>query len=333
MLKFSVIELFAGCGGLALGLEKAGFDPKLLVELNKDAAKTLKLNRPDWNVINKSVAEMDYTGLTVDLVTGGFPCQAFSFAGKKLGFEDIRGTLFFEFARAVKEIQPKMFMAENVKGLLSHDGGKTLQTMISIFDDIGYQVSYKVLNAYNYRVPQKRERLIIIGKRKDVLPNDMITFPLENLYAPINLKDALKDVPQSAGAQYSETKKKIMDLIPEGGWWKDLPIELQKSYLGADYFTEGGSTGVARRLAWDKPSLTLLTSPSQKRTERCHPDETRPLTVREYARIQTFPDEWQFVGSLASQYRQIGNAVPVNMAYEIGFNLWLKLNQIHCLNQ
>ena len=312
---YSVIELFAGCGGLALGLEHSGLNTKLLVEIDGTAVRTLKTNRPDWNIINQDVKQLDYSNLTADIVTGGFPCQAFSYAGKSLGFEDIRGTLFFEYTRAVKAINPKVILAENVRGLERHDEGKTLQTMIKVLSDLGYYVHYKVLKSQYFDVPQKRERLIIIGIRKDC--GNQIAFPKDKNYT-VSLKDALENVPESTGQKYSEYKKGIMDLVPEGGYWRNLPIELQKTYMGASYFLGGGKTGMARRLSWNEPSLTLTCNPAQKQTERCHPSESRPLTIREYARIQTFPDDWTFAGSISAQYKQIGNAVPVNLGYYLG---------------
>jgi DNA (cytosine-5)-methyltransferase 1 len=313
--EFKTVELFAGAGGLALGLENAGLNHELLVEFNKDAAKTLQANRPDWNVRCQDAREIDYKNVKADIVTGGFPCQAFSFAGKQMGFEDTRGTLFFELARAVKEINPKIAVGENVKGLLTHDNGRTLQTMIKIMNDLGYRVATKVLRAQYLDVPQKRERLIIMCVRNELdIP---FIFPKEMNYT-VSLKAALKNVPKSDGQKYPERKRKILEIIPPGGYWKDLPDELQREYMGASYFLGGGKTGMARRLAWDEPSLTLTCAPAQKQTERCHPEETRPLTVREYARIQTFPDDWQFAGSTSSIYKQIGNAVPVNLGYFLG---------------
>lgn len=313
--KYKTVELFAGAGGLALGLENAGFNHELLVEIDKNAASTLKENRPKWNVECKDAKEVNYKGIKADVVTGGFPCQAFSFAGKKLGFEDARGTLFFELARAVKEIKPKIAVGENVKGLLRHENGRTLRAMIEIMDDLGYRVVTKVLRAQYLDVPQKRERLIILCVRKDLdLP---FIFPKEKNYT-VALRDALQDVPQSEGQTYPPKKKKILEKIPPGGYWRDLPDKLQREYMGASYFMGGGKTGMARRLAWDEPSLTLTCAPAQKQTERCHPEETRPLTVREYARIQSFPDSWKFTGAATSQYKQIGNAVPVNLGYYLG---------------
>ncbi len=312
---YTVIELFAGAGGTAIGMENAGIEHILLNEYDKHACETLRINRPDWNVIEDDVRNLKFKEGQADIVQGGFPCQTFSYAGKKMGLDDIRGTLFFEFARCVKEVRPKIAIGENVKGLLSHDNGRTLKTMISVLEELGYKVKYKILRSQYLDVSQKRERLII---RNDLdIP---IVFPKEKNYI-IPLREALHKCPKSEGQQYPEKKKKILELIPPGGYWRELPEKLQKEYMGASYFMGGGKTGMARRLSWDEPSLTLTCSPAQKQTERCHPKETRPLTVREYARIQTFPDSWKFAGSVSQQYKQIGNAVPVNLGYHIGDTL------------
>lgn len=322
--KYTSIELFAGAGGLALGLENAGIRHNLLVEIDKFAAATLLKNRPKWNVHCGDARTTSYAGLDADIVTGGFPCQAFSYAGNKLGFEDARGTLFFELARCIKEVRPKIAVGENVRGLLAHDNGRTLKSMLSILDELGYRAAFRILRAQYLDVPQKRERLVIIGVRKDLdLP---ILFPKERDYT-VSLRDAFHKVPRSGGQKYPKRKHDIMKLVPPGGYWRDLPLDLQKEYMGGSFYLSGGKTGMARRLSWDEPSLTLTCAPAQKQTERCHPAETRPLTVREYARIQTFPDEWEFEGSIGSQYKQIGNAVPVNLAYYIGQCLIAMLNK------
>ncbi len=307
--KYSVIELFAGAGGLALGLENAGFHHEALVEINKHACATLRKNRPDWNVIEDDVSKIDWTRYSADVVSGGFPCQAFSQAGKRLGFEEARGTLFFEFARCVKEINPKMFIAENVAGLTTHKKGKTLATMLSVLRSMGYKVEYNILDSQYFNVPQKRKRIFIIGTRDDI----QFTFPKPGK-KPMTLAEGLYDVPNSEGAKYTPKRKKYLELVPPGGCWIDLPLELQKEFMGKSFYSSGGRRGMARRIAWNEPCLTLTTSPAQKQTERCHPDETRPFTVREYARIQTFPDSWMFEGSMATKYLQIGNAVPVKLA-------------------
>ncbi len=315
--KLNSIELFAGAGGLALGMHNAGIQSKLLVDFDKDSVATLQKNMPNWNAHCDSVMDIDlddYRG-KIDVMAGGFPCQAFSYAGKSLGFADTRGTLFYEYARLIDQVKPRLVLGENVKGLLNHDNGRTLSVIVQELENLGYRVAFKVLRAQFLDVPQKRERLIIFGIRKD-LKSDLL-FPIEKDYT-IDLRAALKGVPKSEGQSYSDSKSKIMDMIPEGGYWRDLPDSLQRKYMGGSYHLGGGKTGMARRLAWNEPSLTLTCNPAQKQTERCHPKETRPLTVREYARIQTFPDEWEFVGSTSSQYRQIGNAVPVNLGYHIG---------------
>jgi len=334
--EYSVLELFAGAGGLAIGLEKAGLKCVALNEIDKWACETLRKNRPNWNILEGDIKDFNFTKYKnkVDVVTGGFPCQAFSYAGKKLGLNDARGTLFYEFARVVQEVNPTICIGENVRGLLSHEKGKTLQGMISILDEIGYNVvPVQVLKAINYRVPQKRERLILVGVRKDIDIKFEYPKPYRKVY---NLEDALKkgelyncDVPKSKGAKYPDYKKKVLDLIPQKGYWRDLPIDIQKEYMGGSFYLGGGKTGMARRIGWDEPSLTLTCSPAQKQTERCHPDETRPFTVREYARIQTFPDDWEFVGSMAQQYKQIGNAVPVNLGQEVGYSVVKILNEYY----
>lgn len=333
--NFHAIELFAGAGGLAIGLEKAGLKCLALNEVDHWAAETLRVNRPNWNVIEDDVKNVSFESFKgkVDVVTGGFPCQAFSYAGKQLGLNDARGTLFYEFARVVKETMPSICIGENVRGLLKHEGGKTIEGMISILDEIGYNVlPPRLLKAIFYKVPQKRERVLIVGIRKGLNP-EFFEFPkpYKRIY---NLKDALKkgelydcDVPVSEGQKYPATKSEVMKLVPEGGYWRDLPLEIQKNYMGGSFYLGGGKTGIARRMSWDEPSLTLTCSPAQKQTERCHPEETRPFTVREYARIQTFPDDWKFAGPVSQQYKQIGNAVPVNMAKEVGYSIVKFLNR------
>lgn len=335
---YTVLELFAGAGGMALGLEKAGLKSVLLNEIDSHACKTLRKNRPEWNVVEGDVSKVDFPPYrnTVDVLAGGFPCQAFSYAGKKLGFEDTRGTLFFEFARAVKEINPKVLLAENVRGLLNHDDGRTLETIKNIITDLGYTLfEPRVLKAIFYKVPQKRERLIIVAVRNDLANG--IDYEWPSSYNKIlTLKDALKkgelydsDVPESEGQKYPKRKAEILSMVPPGGYWRDLPEDIQKEYMLKSFYLGGGKTGMARRLSWDEPSLTLTCAPAQKQTERCHPEETRPLTVREYARIQTFPDDWVFEGPMSAKYKQIGNAVPVNLSFAVGKSVVHLLEKIN----
>jgi len=298
MKKRTCIELFAGAGGLALGLEQAGFEAVALVEIDKTACETLRINRPNWNVVQEDIVEVSKRDLLkefnlkegeLDLVSGGYPCQSFSYAGKKLGLEDVRGTMFYYYAEFVRQLKPKMFLAENVKGLTTHDGGKTIQTMIDVFEELGYSVQWKVLNALDYSVAEKRQRVVIIGIRNDLKDKVNFEYPIPHEYKPV-LRDVLQNVPESVGAKYPEKKKKVFDLVPPGGYWRDLPEDVAKDYMKTCYYMGGGRTGIARRLSWDEPSLTLTCSPMMKQTDRCHPDESRPFTTREYARIQSFPD-------------------------------------------
>ncbi len=328
MRKFKSIELFAGAGGLALGLEQAGWEHIGLVEIDKFAVETLKTNRPEWNVLCEDIENVAKRDLEkefsiqkgeLDLLSGGTPCQSFSYAGKKLGLEDIRGTMFYHYAKFLHQLQPKMFLFENVKGLLTHDKGQTYRTILDIFEDEGYHTVYQVLNAWNFGVPQKRERLITIGIRKDLTDKISFQYPQPHKYKPLIKDIQLDHNPDTAQcARYSEYKAKIFSLVPPGGYWKDIPPDIAKEYMKSCWDMEGGRTGILRRISLDEPSLTVLTSPGMKQTDRCHPLEVRPFSYRENARIQTFPDSWIFCGRLSDKYRQVGNAVPVNLAKELG---------------
>ena len=330
------IELFAGAGGLALGIERAGFNTVGLIEFDKDAADTLKTNRPNWNVICDDIANVSPLDLTelfempigdLDLLSGGTHCQAFSYAGKRRGLEDTRGTLFYHYAKFLEQLQPKMFLFENVRGLLTHDKGRTYGTIIDIFENTGYLIQRQVLNAWDYGVPQKRERLITIGIRDDLADKISFVFPTPHKYKPI-LRDVLLDCPKSEGVLYSEYKRKIFEMVPPGGYWRDIPVDVAEEYMKSCWNMEGGRTGILRRLSLDEPSLAVLTSPSQKQTDRCHPLEARPFTIRENARCQSFPDDWRFCGSVSSQYKQVGNAVPVNLAFDIATKIKETLKSI-----
>lgn len=332
--NLTFIEVCSGGGGLSTGLMKAGFYPLLLNDNNKDCCETLKRNHPNVKIVCSPMETIDFSEFAneeVDLLTGGVPCQSFSQAGMRKGLEDPRGTLMFKFIDILNVLKPKVFMIENVKGLMTHNKGETIKKIIEEMNKGGecYSISYKCLDSSNYGVPQKRERTFIVGVKKDLFSMSTaadatvvpFVFPkpttLEENKKKL-LKDVLTDVPASAGAQYTEEKKRLYKMIPQGGCWIHLPEDLQKAYLGKSFHSEGGKRGILYRLSMEKTSLTLLCTPSQKQTERCHPLEERPLTVREYARIQTFDDSYEFFGGMTSQYKQIGNAVPVVLAYEMG---------------
>ena len=323
--------MFAGAGGLALGLEQAGFEHLGLVEFNKYAADTLIANRPRWKVLCEDIAqvaerdleqEFEIAKYELDLLSGGAPCQSFSYAGKRLGLQDVRGTMFYHYATFLHKLQPKMFLFENVRGLLTHDGGRTFKTILDIFEDEGYTTVHKVLNAWNYGVPQKRERLITIGIRNDLAEQCHFTFPKEHEYKPV-VRDIQLDINPDATkcARYSQNKEAVFALVPPGGYWRDIDPVVAKTYMKTCWDMGGGRTGILRRIGLDEPSLTVLTNPGMKQTDRCHPLEVRPFSVRENARLQSFPDEWIFCGKLSEQYKQVGNAVPVNLAKEIGLEI------------
>lgn len=316
------IEICAGAGGMSSGFINKGYKPVLLNDFDKHCCNTLEKNHTECGVevVCKSFVDINFSKYkNIDLIIGGVPCQSFSQAGKRKGLDDTRGNLMMEFIKLIKNITPKAFVIENVKGLTTHENGKTLKTILDKLNSINkYNVHYKVLNSNNYDVAQKRERLLIVGIRKDI--NTEYEFPEEQAYKPV-LKDVLQDVPESEGYTYPQRKKEIMDMIPQGGCWINLPEDIQKEYMKASFNSGGGKRGIARRLSMEAPSLTLTTSPCQKQTERCHPLETRPLKIREYARIQSFPDNYEFTGSVAQQYKQIGNAVPVKLAEHLANSL------------
>ena len=320
-LKF--IEVCAGAGGMSKGFMDSGLEPELLNDIITDCCKTLERNHPYVQVINKSMVDLDLSEYkNIPLLCGGVPCQAFSQAGNRKGLNDPRGELILKFIEMIKTIEPKIFLIENVKGLTTHNKGETFTSLLTQMKELNYNINYKVINATDYEVPQKRERIIIIGLNKAFLKSPDYLFEFPSLCEKkVLLKDVLSDVPESLCAKYPPNKIDLFKKIGQGQCWTALPIEEQKAYLGKSFESGGGKRGILHRLSMEKPSLTLLCTPSQKQTERCHPLEERPLSVREYARIQTFPDDYIFEGNMSSQYKQIGNAVPVRLAYHLGIQI------------
>lgn len=333
MYKF--IDLCAGAGGLAYGLVQAHFKPILLIDMDIDCCHTLFENKAFNEKIMTStleiVARSNCLQLEddIDLICGGPPCQPFSIIGKKRGFDDFRSMAIESFLRIVSTVKPKMVLIENVPNLCTMNKGKDFYQLMYNLSSCGYQVCSDILNANCFNVPQDRKRLFIVGCRHD-LKRTHFSFPQGiNIPHSFDLRRALHNVPESQGMKYSEYKKSVMELVPEGGNWRDLPKDVATKYMKNIDTSKGGCSGLARRLSWNKASPTLLCSPCQKLSERCHPSETRPLTIREYARIQTFPDSYKFLGSITSQYKQIGNAVPVNMAKSIGLAIKSHLDFIN----
>ena len=368
--KGSLISLFT-CGmGMDLGFEEAGFSTLYANDITNFACNTIRKNKPQivcdegdiTNISSKEILKkIDCDKGEVDVVIGGPPCQSFSTAGMRKGLDDKRGLALLEYLRVIKDVQPKFFVFENVTGLKSiakkhmsfYDRISTKKEDISsdqqygsLFADIleefkkmkGYEIDWKILNAANYGVPQKRKRLILIGSRiispkiifEEIEKMSKYTDPkkvnVENKKPWNTLKHALNKINDDMEGTKFPTWGKYLKHVPAGGCWTDLPKKLQKEAMGKAANSDdpkrkgkqGGRTGFFRRLSWDKPAPTLVTSPTQKGTCICHPDETRPLTVREYARIQGFPDNWEFVGTTAQKYRMIGEAVPVGLAKVIG---------------
>ena len=343
-----VISLFSGAMGLDLGLIKSGLNVVIGQDFDVSCVKTIKLN--GHSVIAGDIREiqaaqlLDATKLQrgeTFLVCGGPPCQPFSTAGKRLGINDPRGSLFMDFIRMIDYIKPRFFVMENVKGLMSaplkhlpkaerqknnpeQKLGTVLDVVLSEFKKLGYKTVYGVLDAVNYGVPQFRERFVLIGSRdhEDIflpIPTHFQTHQDKN-YRWIVLNDVIFDLEIDCGecAAFSEERMNYLKLVPEGGNWRDLPKEIVQVAMGGAYTSGGGKVGFYRRLSYSQPSPTLVTSPVQKATMMCHPTQNRPLSVREYARIQQFPDDWVFSGPLAAQYRQVGNAVPIGLATAIG---------------
>lgn len=355
--QLPVISLFSGALGLDLGLEKAGFETRVAVEHNQSAAEMIRLNRPDIPVIQKDIEKvtteeiLDLAGLKPGepiVVSGGPSCQTFSTAGKRGSLSDPRGVLFKEFLRVVRESKPRFFIMENVKGILSAafkhrpliergPGYPPLETdeilgsalihILDYFRSSGYYVIFDLLNAADFGVPQSRERVLFIGSRDGEqisMPDPThAQNPLNGQYKWRTLREGLRNLgdPNPIYRELISSKRKYLELIPEGKNWRALPLNMQDQALGGAAKSWGGRGGFLRRLAWNRTPPTITTSPDSKATMICHPTELRPLSVRECATLQQFPSDWQFVGSVTSQYAQIGNAVPVGLGAAIGLGL------------
>ena len=343
-----VISLFSGAMGLDIGLSEAGLNIVIGQDFDPTCVATMRAN--GHKVLGGDIREIEPTDLLEQtglkqgepfLICGGPPCQPFSTAGKRMGINDPRGSLFMDFIRMIDYIRPRFFIMENVKGIMSaplkhvplserdkndpnQNLGTVLDVILSEFRKLGYKTVYGILDAVNYGVPQFRERFVLIGSRD----NENIFLPIpthfqmhqEAAYRWQTLGNAIRDLENNPGeyAAFSSDRLEYLRLVPEGGNWRNLPFELQQKAMGGAYKSGGGKVGFFRRLSYNQPSPTLVTSPEQKATMMCHPRQDRPLSIQEYARIQQFPDNWVFMGTSAAKYRQIGNAVPVGLALALG---------------
>jgi len=307
--ELRVCSLFAGCGGLDLGFEQAehpNFEFKVVWanDFDEPACKTFKRNFPNAEVVCGDIWEHDLNKMPdCDIILGGFPCQDFSVLSKREGIGTKRGNLYLKFVEAVKLKKPILFVAENVKGLLSANKGDAIKKIISDFKNLGYHVNYKLIKFVEYGIPQKRERVVIVGIRED-LDGDFEWAEPTHLDNHISSKEALKDVEKvvhNNEIQNMQPKTiKMLNTIPPGGNFKDLPPHLA---------VKGLMSGIYRKLHPDKPSTTIIANGGGG-TWGYHYSEPRSLTNRERARLQSFPDDFVFEGTMGHVRKQIGNAVP-----------------------
>jgi len=360
------LSFFSGAMGLDLGIEKAGFDIRLACEVDKFCRQTIALNKPDTALLNDINEYSAYdvrtaAGLSeddeIDLIMGGPPCQAFSTAGKRKGFNDNRGNVFLKYLELSLELKPKYFVIENVRGLLScpmehrpHEqrgadfpdlaedelNGGALNFIINRLENSGYSYSFNLYNSANFGTPQNRERVIIICSRDGKKPpfltptnsqNGELGLPKWNA-----VKNCISNLTDHNHINFPEKRLKYYRMLGPGENWKNLPINFQKEAMGKSYYSKGGKTGFLRRLAWNEPSPTLMTHPAMPATDLAHPVEDRPLSVEEYKRIQEFPDTWDLAGPVIEQYKQVGNAVPVSLGHAVGKLIFNLLNGIEIIH-
>jgi DNA (cytosine-5)-methyltransferase 1 len=346
------LSFFSGAMGLDLGLEKAGFEVRLACESDKFCRQTIALNRPSTALlgdINDYSAEdiLEAARLTkddeIDLVMGGPPCQAFSTAGKRKGFNDDRGNVFLKYLDLAIELNPKYILIENVRGLLScpmehrpHDQrgsefpdlsedelrGGALNFVLKRLEKSGYAYSFNLYNSANFGTPQIRERVIIICSRDGKVPPYLTPTHSDNTDHGLpkwrTLRSAIGRIKKHTHMNFPEKRLKYYRMLGPGQNWRNLPPEHQKEAMGNSFYAVGGKTGFYRRLAWDKPSPTLVTHPAMPATDLGHPEEDRPLSIEEYKCIQEFPVKWELAGPLTEQYKQIGNAVPLSLGAAAG---------------
>jgi DNA (cytosine-5)-methyltransferase 1 len=368
--QFTVLSLFSGGMGLDLGLEKTGrFIPLACVEKMPAFCETIRANRDSGRISNRGlrVYEGDISNLCpenvmsdlglkpgeLDLLVGGPPCQSFSTTGKRGTVQDTRGTLLWQYLRFVEAFQPKLFVMENVRGLMSaalrhrhikdrpekggppladdEQPGSVIRLFIKDLHD-AYRLDCFEVNAVNYGAPQLRERAIFIGNRfnrvvefpepthgiSDKKPASWFDGPALKPFRTLGDALAGMDDPNPIVLDFSPRKKGYLSMVPPGGNWRSLPEEIARESMGKAFLAKGGRSGWWRRLTLDLPAPTIVTMPNHASTSLCHPTETRALSLRECARIQEFPDDWEFRGKTSERYAQVGNAVPVRLGQICG---------------
>ncbi|AOC55309.1 DNA cytosine methyltransferase [Bacillus pumilus] len=322
----TVLELFCGGGLGAVGFKAAGFDIVKALDFDKNAVKAYRHNFGD-HVEQADISEVDIDSLPdTDVIFGGPPCQDFSVAGKGAGADGDRGKLVWRYLDIIAEKQPKAFVFENVKGLLSKRHRSTFDGLLAKFNEIGYEVSWQLINAWDYGVAQKRERVFIVGTRKDLGFNFEFPKPLEGDYRTKVLRDVIGDLPEVNNDGYGlrNDEKPYAHKIPDGGNWRSLSEDEQRAFMKGAYYSGGGQTTYLRRMSRNEPGLTITASVLAKATCHLHPEETgkspRRFTVRECLRIQSVPDTYVLPDdiSLSAQYRIVGNGIASRVAWYIG---------------
>ena len=352
------LSFFSGAMGLDIGMRNGGIDAVLACEFNKYCRMTIAKNNPSIGLIGDierysadQIMEMANLprNTKVDVIFGGPPCQAFSTAGNRKGFEDARGNVFLRYIQIVGDIRPTYVVIENVRGLLSapypYRGseepikGGALLVIIDRLERMGYTISFNLYNAANYGAPQIRERVVMIGKlgteKVAYLPPTHAENGRGGLLPWRTLRDALNELPDGIEHHYiefPEKRLKFYRILKEGQYWKDLSPDLQKEAMGNKLQLGGGKTGFFRRLNFSRPSPTLVTNPAMPATDLCHPTLDRPLSVEEYGRIQGFPLDWEICGPILEQYKQIGNAVPVKLGEAIARTILNDMNGVQTIN-
>ncbi len=360
-----VWSFFSGAMGLDIGFEQAGLGPTLVNEIDKDCIRTIRANRPDLDLVDTSITDLNGSLLRehrnyygeVFMMIGGPPCQSFSSGGKRTSLGDPRGNLIYEYFRLISEVKPLHFVLENVANLttaalrhrpiakrpgknwnlksyssqrrsrggeadqLAADelSGSAIKQILRDVRRLDYRVTFGVLDSADYGAPQHRLRFIMAASRDSQAPSLPLAthgdsrFGLEPFQTVRSAIHCMLNDP-GIGSEYTDEVKRYFEYVPTGGNWRDLPLELQPEALGGAWSSGGGKTGFYRRLSWDAPSPTVTGRANRKGSAMCHPEQHRPISVRESAALQGFPSEWTFVGSMNSQYQQIGNAVPVHLA-------------------